>query len=82
MDSFGLNNILFLGSTFKIKYFNADNPICSANICFSVSLNAADFSDAAKKALASSVISLIKSSASTTVPSRLFILPSGKSTMP
>ena len=82
MDSLGSNNILFLGSTFKIKYFKAPKPIVLLSSSFSDGVNSSILPSSLDNSVAFNFISEINSSPSTTVPSRLFIFPDGKSTIP
>ena len=83
MLSAGLNNMFFRASTFNIKYFKAPKPTIRAISLASSSLKSVSLlilsSDILRALL---IISATRSSASTTVPSRLFILPLGSSTMP
>ena len=82
MDSFGLKSIVFLGSTLMMKYLRAPRPIMWYSRSFSSSLRSASLPLSSEVFFASSYMLWMRSSASTTVPSRDFILPSGSSTMP
>ncbi len=82
MDSLGLKSIVFFGSTFIMKYLSAPSPIVWKSLSFSSSGISASLPDSTDVSFASSYIFSMRSSASTTVPSRDFILPSGSSTIP
>ena len=80
--SSGLNNIFFFGSTRSKKNFKAPIPIISFSACNSVTVKSFTFPNSAVFSAAMRIILSTKSSASTTVPSLLFILPVGNSTIP
>ena len=83
MLSSGLNSMFLRASTLRMKYFNAPMPTMRAISCASSSVIFSSlFTLSALICLASAIMVAIRSSASTTVPSRLFILPLGSSTIP
>ena len=82
IDSSGLNIMFFLGSTFKIKYFNAPKPTMLDNSAISASEKSSVLPNWRVFSSAISTMLCIKSSASTTVPSLDFIFPLGSSTIP
>ena len=83
MLSSGLKSIFLRASTLRMKYLRAPRPTMRAISCASASeMSSSLLTLSLLISRASSIIFSIKSSASTTVPSRLFILPLGSSTMP
>ena len=82
MLSSGLKSMFLRASTLRMKYFSAPIPTMRATFCFSSSVISLNFPSSSLVLRASSIIAAISSSASTTVPSRLFILPFGSSTIP
>ena len=82
IDSRGSNSIVFLGSTFNIKYLRAPSPTIVETAFASSSVHPSSLPSSADISRAVETMSAIRSSASTTVPSRDFILPSGSSTIP
>ena len=82
IDSAGLKVIFLRGSTLRMKYFNAPRPTIRLMLSISSLVQFSNFPKSAEVLAASSIIPSIKSSASTTVPSRLFIFPFGSSTIP
>ena len=82
MVSLGLKDIFLLGSTFKRKYFSPELPIFLQISKISSWDNSSKKPLSEVKDFASFITELNSSSASTTVPSLDFILPSGGSTIP
>ena len=80
-EAAGSNMIVVFGLNFSSMNFNAPRPMISPR-----SASSAGSSSSPPRSLQASVasfaISSKRSSASTTVPSRLFILPVGRLTMP
>ncbi|CUP40245.1 Uncharacterised protein [Segatella copri] len=66
----------------RMKYFNAPRPTMREISWRSSSLMSLNLPSSSLVWRASLIISAIRSSASTTVPSRLFIFPLGNSTIP
>ena len=81
IDSRGSKSIVFFGSTFRMKYLSAPNPTIVETASASSSVQPSSLPSSSDISRAVDTMSAIRSSASTTVPSRDFILPSGSSTM-
>ena len=82
MDSRGSKSMVFLGSTLRMKYLSAPSPTIVDTALASSSEQPSSLPSSADISRAVATMPAIRSSASTTVPSRDFILPSGNSTMP
>ena len=83
IDSSGLKSMFLRGSTFRMKYLSAPSPTLRAiSSASSLLMFSSRLTLSRLTSRASAIIWSISSSASTTVPSRDFILPLGNSTMP